>query len=143
MVPEVPITRSNPALATASRYSPASVVIRFVILRASRGDTGSLFIIDTEARTIRKINVVTDDNVVEWRPPDGRQLMVTARVSRGARFALVSPVKIGDRAYTGTGSVITKDVPDGALGVARGRQVNLEGWADKNRAKKQKSKEPK
>jgi len=27
-------------------------------------------------------------------------------------------------------------VPDGALGVARGRQVNLEGWADKNRDKK-------
>lgn len=61
----------------------------------------------------------------------------------GSDTALVSPVKIGDRAYTGTGSVITKDVPDGALGVARGRQINLEGWADKNRAKKQKSKEPK
>jgi bifunctional UDP-N-acetylglucosamine pyrophosphorylase/glucosamine-1-phosphate N-acetyltransferase len=61
----------------------------------------------------------------------------------GSDTALVSPVTIGDRAYTGTGSVITKDVPDGALGVARGRQVNLEGWADKNRAKKQKPKEPK
>ena len=55
----------------------------------------------------------------------------------------MAPVKIGDRAYTGTGSVITKDVPDGALGVARGRQVNLDGWADKNRAKKQKPKESK
>ncbi|MBX9747786.1 MAG: bifunctional UDP-N-acetylglucosamine diphosphorylase/glucosamine-1-phosphate N-acetyltransferase GlmU [Hyphomonadaceae bacterium] len=54
----------------------------------------------------------------------------------GSDTALVAPVKIGDRAYTGTGSVITKDVPDGALGVARGRQTNLEGWADKNREKK-------
>ncbi|MGD9982339.1 MAG: bifunctional UDP-N-acetylglucosamine diphosphorylase/glucosamine-1-phosphate N-acetyltransferase GlmU [Hyphomonadaceae bacterium] len=54
----------------------------------------------------------------------------------GSDTALVSPVRIGDRAYTGTGSVITKDVPDGALGVARGRQVNLDGWADKNREKK-------
>jgi bifunctional UDP-N-acetylglucosamine pyrophosphorylase/glucosamine-1-phosphate N-acetyltransferase len=61
----------------------------------------------------------------------------------GSDTALVSPVTIGDRAYTGTGSVITKDVPDGALGVARGRQVNLDGWADNNRAKKQKPKEPK
>ena len=61
----------------------------------------------------------------------------------GSDTALVSPVKIGDRAYTGTGSVITKDVPDGALGVARGRQVNLEGWADKNREKKKKAKEQK
>jgi bifunctional UDP-N-acetylglucosamine pyrophosphorylase/glucosamine-1-phosphate N-acetyltransferase len=54
----------------------------------------------------------------------------------GSNTALVSPVRVGDRGYTGTGSVITKDVPDGALGVARSRQVNLEGWADKNRTKK-------
>lgn len=59
----------------------------------------------------------------------------------GSDTALVAPVKVGARAYTGTGSVITKDVPDGALGVARGRQSNLEGWADKNREKKQKKKE--
>ncbi|QGZ94689.1 bifunctional UDP-N-acetylglucosamine diphosphorylase/glucosamine-1-phosphate N-acetyltransferase GlmU [Terricaulis silvestris] len=58
----------------------------------------------------------------------------------GSDTALVSPVTIGDRAYTGTGSVITKDVPAGALGVARSRQVNLEGWADKNREKKLKAK---
>lgn len=59
----------------------------------------------------------------------------------GSDTALVAPVTIGARAYTGTGSVITKDVPDGALGVARGRQANIEGWADKNRAKKQKPKD--
>ncbi len=58
----------------------------------------------------------------------------------GSDTALVSPVTIGERAYTGTGSVITKDVPAGALGVARGRQVNLEGWADANREKKLKAK---
>jgi bifunctional UDP-N-acetylglucosamine pyrophosphorylase / glucosamine-1-phosphate N-acetyltransferase len=58
----------------------------------------------------------------------------------GSDTALVAPVKVGDRAYTGTGSVITKDVPDGALAVARSRQTNIEGWADKNRAKKQKDK---
>ena len=59
----------------------------------------------------------------------------------GSDTALVAPVTIGARAYTGTGSVITKDVPDGALGVARGRQSNIDGWADANRAKKQKAKE--
>jgi bifunctional UDP-N-acetylglucosamine pyrophosphorylase/glucosamine-1-phosphate N-acetyltransferase len=57
----------------------------------------------------------------------------------GSDTALVAPVKVGDRAYTGTGSVITKDVPDGALAVARTRQANIEGWADKNRAKKLKA----
>lgn len=59
----------------------------------------------------------------------------------GSDTALVAPVKVGARAYTGTGSVITKDVPEGALGVARGRQSNLEGWADKNREKKQQKKD--
>jgi len=54
----------------------------------------------------------------------------------GSDTALVSPVTIGDGAYTGTGSVITKDVPPGALGVARGRQVNLDGWATKNKERK-------
>lgn len=59
----------------------------------------------------------------------------------GSDTALVAPVTIGKRAYTGTGSVITKDVPDGALGVARGRQANIEGWADKNHEKKKKQKD--
>jgi bifunctional UDP-N-acetylglucosamine pyrophosphorylase/glucosamine-1-phosphate N-acetyltransferase len=38
-------------------------------------------------------------------------------------------VTIGDGAYVGSGSVITKDVEPGALAVARGRQVNKPGWA--------------
>ena len=58
----------------------------------------------------------------------------------GSDTALVAPVTIGKGAYTGTGSVITKDVPDGALAVARAKQSNIEGWADKNRAKKRKDK---
>ena len=61
----------------------------------------------------------------------------------GSDTALVAPVTVGKGAYTGTGSVITKDVPDGALGVGRARQVNIDGWADKNRAKKQKAKDTK
>ena len=43
---------------------------------------------------------------------------------------LVAPVTIGDEAYTGAGSVITNDVPDGALAVARARQQNIEGYAE-------------
>ncbi len=67
---------------------------------------------------------------------DKYRTTIGAEAFIGSNTALVAPVKIGDRAYTGTGSVITRDVPDGALGVARGRQTNLEGWADKNREKK-------
>ena len=37
---------------------------------------------------------------------------------------------VGDNAYTGAGSVITDDVPEGALGIARARQENMEGYAE-------------
>jgi bifunctional UDP-N-acetylglucosamine pyrophosphorylase/glucosamine-1-phosphate N-acetyltransferase len=44
---------------------------------------------------------------------------------------LVAPVSIGDGAYTGANSAITEDVPPGALGIARPKQENIEGYADK------------
>jgi bifunctional UDP-N-acetylglucosamine pyrophosphorylase/glucosamine-1-phosphate N-acetyltransferase len=46
----------------------------------------------------------------------------------GSNSALVAPVTIGDDAYVATGSVVTVDVPSGALAVARGRQANKPGW---------------
>jgi bifunctional UDP-N-acetylglucosamine pyrophosphorylase / glucosamine-1-phosphate N-acetyltransferase len=51
------------------------------------------------------------------------------RVFIGSDTALVAPVRVGDGAYVGAGSVITKNVPPDALGVARGHQVNKPGWA--------------
>jgi bifunctional UDP-N-acetylglucosamine pyrophosphorylase/glucosamine-1-phosphate N-acetyltransferase len=52
----------------------------------------------------------------------------------GSNSALVAPVKIGDRAYVGSGSVITDDVPADALAIGRGRQVTKGGWAETRRA---------
>lgn len=49
--------------------------------------------------------------------------------------AFVAPVRVGDGAYTGAGSVITDDVPDGALGMARTRQTNIEGYAQRRGGK--------
>ena len=49
----------------------------------------------------------------------------------GVHTSLVAPVDVGDRSYTGAGSVITGDVPEGALGIARERQKNVEGYADR------------
>jgi bifunctional UDP-N-acetylglucosamine pyrophosphorylase/glucosamine-1-phosphate N-acetyltransferase len=40
----------------------------------------------------------------------------------------VAPVSVGDGAYTAAGSVITDDVPPGAMAVSRARQRNIEGW---------------
>lgn len=49
----------------------------------------------------------------------------------GSDTMLVAPVSVGDGAFTAAGSVITEDVPPGALGVARSRQHNSEGWVER------------
>ncbi|MGE5546237.1 MAG: bifunctional UDP-N-acetylglucosamine diphosphorylase/glucosamine-1-phosphate N-acetyltransferase GlmU [Solirubrobacterales bacterium] len=54
----------------------------------------------------------------------------------GSNTSLVAPVKVGDRAIVGAGSVVTKDVSAGALAVARGPQMELAGWADRFRERK-------
>ena len=51
------------------------------------------------------------------------------RVFIGSDSALVAPIRIGDGAYVGAGSTVTKNVPADALALARGRQVNKPGWA--------------
>lgn len=51
----------------------------------------------------------------------------------GSDTMLVAPVEVGRDASTGAGSVITGDVPDGALAVGRARQRNLEGWSQRKR----------
>lgn len=49
----------------------------------------------------------------------------------GCNANLVSPVTVGDGSYIAAGSTITEDVPEDALGIARERQTNKEGWASK------------
>ncbi len=49
----------------------------------------------------------------------------------GTNSSLVAPVTIGSNAYVAAGSVITKDVPDNALGVGRAKQDNKENWSKK------------
>ena len=46
----------------------------------------------------------------------------------GTNSSLVAPINIGKNAYVGAGSTITKDIPDNALGVGRGKQKNKENW---------------
>ncbi len=55
------------------------------------------------------------------------------RVHTGVDTTLVAPVTLGDDVFTGANSAITKDVPPGALGIARERQTNYEGYADRKR----------
>src|SRR5260221_2642178 len=67
------------------------------------------------------------DGVAKHRTDIGKGAFI------GSNSALVAPVKIGDGAYVGTGTVVTKDVPAGALALARTKQTVKEGWAKRLR----------
>jgi bifunctional UDP-N-acetylglucosamine pyrophosphorylase/glucosamine-1-phosphate N-acetyltransferase len=65
---------------------------------------------------------------------DGRakhRTTIGSGVRGGVDTSFVAPVTVGDGAYTAAGSVVTEDVPPGALAVARARQQNIEGYAER------------
>ena len=68
---------------------------------------------------------------------DKAETHVGAGAFIGSDTALVAPVTVGDGAYTGSGSVITRDVAADSLALARGQQVEKPGWAARYRAAKQ------
>ncbi len=67
------------------------------------------------------------DGVSKHRTEIGRRAFI------GSDTMLVAPVRVGDEAVTGAGSVVTKDVPDGALAVERSRQRNVIGWSGRRK----------
>ena len=74
---------------------------------------------------------------------DKFQTHVGADAFIGSDTALVAPVTVGEGAFTGSGSVITEDVPANALALGRGRQVIKDGWAEQFRADKRANRKPK
>ena len=71
---------------------------------------------------------------VNYDGQDKHRTVVGRDVRIGSDSMLVAPVEIGDGAYTAAGSVITDDVPPGAMAVGRARQRNIEGWVERRRA---------
>ncbi|MGA9285408.1 MAG: bifunctional UDP-N-acetylglucosamine diphosphorylase/glucosamine-1-phosphate N-acetyltransferase GlmU [Solirubrobacteraceae bacterium] len=68
---------------------------------------------------------------------DGRakhRTTIGSGVRGGVDTSFVAPVTVGDGAYTAAGSVVTEDVPADALAVARARQTNVEGYAERQRS---------
>ena len=61
---------------------------------------------------------------------------IGAGVKGSVHTSYVAPVTLGDRAWTAAGSVVTEDVPPGALAVARARQTNVEGYDDRRDAER-------
>ncbi len=72
---------------------------------------------------------------VNYDGVEKHKTVVGDHVKIGSDTMLVAPVKIGDGAYTAAGSVITENVPAGALGVERTKQRNIEGWVVRKRGK--------
>jgi bifunctional UDP-N-acetylglucosamine pyrophosphorylase / glucosamine-1-phosphate N-acetyltransferase len=70
---------------------------------------------------------VNYDGVAKHRTTVGDQVRI------GSDTMLVAPVTVGDGAYTAAGSVITSDVPPGAMAVARAHQRNVAGWVRRRR----------
>ena len=64
--------------------------------------------------------------------PKGRTT-IGSNVRTGVHNSFVAPLEVGDGAWIAAGSVITEDVPADALGIARPRQENKEGYAARQR----------
>jgi bifunctional UDP-N-acetylglucosamine pyrophosphorylase/glucosamine-1-phosphate N-acetyltransferase len=65
---------------------------------------------------------------------DGRakhRTTIGSGVRGGVDTMFVAPVTVGDGAWTAAGSVVTEDVPEGALAIGRARQINVEGYASR------------
>lgn len=71
---------------------------------------------------------------VNYDGVDKHRTVVGDHVRIGSDTMLVAPVVVGDGAYTAAGSVITEDVPPGAMAVGRAKQRTIRGWVARRRA---------
>lgn len=79
-------------------------------------------------------NIGAGNITANYRPELGRgkqRTTIGANVRTGSDCVLVAPITIGNGAWTGAGSIVTEDVPAGALALARARQTNIEGYAER------------
>ncbi len=81
----------------------------------------------------RGTNIGAATVVVNYDGVGKHHTTIGDHVRIGSDTMLVAPVTVGDGAYTAAGSVITKDVPPGAMAVARGTQRNVAGWVRRRR----------
>jgi bifunctional UDP-N-acetylglucosamine pyrophosphorylase / glucosamine-1-phosphate N-acetyltransferase len=89
-------------------------------------------------------NIGAGSITANWDGFRKHRTVIGDHVRIGVDTALVAPVHVGDAAYTGAGSVITGDVPPGALGISRPEQRNVERYADRKakEAQRQEDREP-
>ncbi len=86
-----------------------------------------------DAQIGRESNIGAATIFVNYDGVNKHRTVVGDAVRIGSDTMLVAPVTIGDGAYTAAGSVVTEDVPAGALAVARARQHTSQGWVQRRR----------
>jgi len=86
-----------------------------------------------DAEIGRESNIGAATIFVNYDGESKHKSKVGDHVRIGSDTMLVAPVSVGDGAYTAAGSVINEDVPAGAIGIGRARQVNILGWVLKKR----------
>ncbi len=123
-------------LRPGTRLGPGSKAGGFVEMKAAELGEGAKvphlsYVGDAEIGPRSNIGAATV--FVNYDGRDKHRTVVGSDVRVGSDTMLVAPVSVGDGAYTAAGSVITTDVPPGALGVSRARQRNIEGWVARKR----------
>ena len=78
-------------------------------------------------------NIGASSVFVNYDGVNKTRTVVGSHVRTGSDTMFVAPVRVGDGAYTGAGTVLREDVPPGALAVSGGKQRNIEGWVERNR----------
>ncbi len=123
-------------LRAGSILGPQSKVGAFVEMKSASIGTGSkvahLSYVG-DATIGEGSNIGAGTIFVNYDGVDKHQTHIGNHVRIGSDTMLVAPISVGDGAYTAAGSVITEDVPAGAIGVGRARQRNVLGWVMRKR----------
>ena len=110
--------------------------------RLGRGSKASHLTYLGDATIAENCNIGAGTITCNYDGTDKFPTVLAKGVFIGSNTQLVAPVKIGEGAYVAAGSTVTKDVPKGALAIARSEQTNIEGWAAE-KSRKQKNKQRK
>lgn len=88
-----------------------------------------------DAEVGKHVNMGCGSIIVNYDGKRKYKTVIGDDVFVGCNVNLISPVKINNNAFIAAGSTITDEVPDGALAIARSRQVNKEGWVKERKEK--------
>lgn len=142
------------AVGTSARVGPGAVVGPFALMRPGtvlgpRGKIGTFVEVKNaeigagskiphlsyvgDATIGEETNIGAASVFVNYDGVTKRRSWVGSYARTGADNMFVAPVRVGDGAYTGAGTVLRRDVPPGALAVNVAPQRNIDGWVGRNR----------